>query len=106
MEPVRHPDRVCLSFIDGLYWVDGNLIAIQNGPMLPCIVQFKLDPRGKRVVGTTVLERRNPLSDGITTGVMVGKELYYVANPQTDKADEKDPAKLAPLQILAVKVVR
>lgn len=54
----------------------------------------------------TVLERRNPFFDGITTGVMVGKELYYVANPQTDKADEKDPAKLDPLHILAVKAVR
>lgn len=54
----------------------------------------------------TVLERRNPLFDGITTGVVVGNELYYVANPQTDKADENDPAKLDPLQILAVKVAR
>jgi glutamine cyclotransferase len=103
VEPVRHSDRVCLSFIDGLYWVDGNLVAIQNGPILPRIVQLKLDKRGKRVMAMTILERRNPLFDGITTGVMVGKQLYYIANPQTAK---KSSAKLDPLQILAVQVVR
>jgi hypothetical protein len=35
--------------------------------------------------------------------VIVDKELYYVANPQTDK---KRSAKLDPLQVLAVQVVR
>lgn len=106
VEPVRHPDHICLSFIDGLYSVGGNLVAIQNGPMLPRIVRLRLDKLGKRVVSMTILERRNPLFDGITTGVMVGKELYYVANPQTDKADRKGTEKPDPLQILAVKVVR
>ena len=103
VEPIRHPDDVCLAFIDGLYWVDGNLVAIQNGPMVPRIVRLKLNRRGKEVVEMAILERRNPLFDGITTGVIVDKELYYVANPQTDK---KRSAKLDPLQVLAVQVVR
>ncbi len=103
VKPIRHPDDVSLAFIDGLYWVNGNLIAIQNGPMLPRIIRLRLDRRGMRVVGMTVLERRNPLFDGITTGVIVGKQMYYVANPQTDK---KGSAKLDALQILAVQVIR
>jgi hypothetical protein len=32
-----------------------------------------------------ILERRNPLFDGIRTGVIVGSEFYYMANVQDDK---------------------
>lgn len=71
--------------------------------MVPRIVRLRLNGRGKEVVEMAILERRNPLFDGITTGVIVDKELYYVANPQTDK---KRSAKLDPLQVLAVQVVR
>lgn len=40
--PMIHPDDVCLAFIDGLYAIDGSLVAIQNGPMLPRIVEFRM----------------------------------------------------------------
>lgn len=49
VEPVRHPDRIGLSFISGLYCVAGSLVAIQNGPMLPRVTQFKLNRRGTQV---------------------------------------------------------
>ncbi len=51
----------------------------------------------------TTLEGRNPLFDMLTTGALVGDQLYYVANRQIDK---KTSADLHPLQILAVRVVR
>ncbi len=102
VQPLPHPANVGLAFIDGLYATEGSLIAIQNGPMLPRIVQFKLSNSGREIVGMTTLERRNPLFDGITTGALVNNELYYVANPQMDK---KGAAKLDPLRILAVRVL-
>jgi hypothetical protein len=48
-----------------------------------------------------VLERRNPLFDGVTTGALVDGQLYYVANPQIDK---KSIGKANPLKILSVAV--
>jgi hypothetical protein len=102
VKAMPHPDSICLAFIDGLYATAASLIAIQNGPMLPRIVQFKLGDSGKEIVGMRILERRNPVFDGITTGVLVGSEFYYVANPQTDK---KNSAILNPLQVLSVPVV-
>ena len=99
--PIRHPDHVCLAFIDGLYATEGNLIAIQNGPMTPRIVEFRLNSGGREIVEMTTLERRNPLFDGVTTGALAGQELYYVANPQIDK---KNSGKLNPLQILGVRI--
>jgi hypothetical protein len=99
--PVVHPDDVCLAFIDGLYATQRSLIAIQNGPMLPRIVEFRLSYNRLQIVAMTVLERRNQAFDGITTGAVVQNDLYYVANPQTDKSSG---AELHPLQVFSVRV--
>lgn len=101
VKPVLHPRHISLAFIDGLYALQGSLVAIQNGPMLPRIVQFGLDKSGREIVKMKVLERRNPSFDGVTTGVLVGNQLYYAANPQIDR---KNSARQNPLQILAVRV--
>ncbi len=101
VNPMIHPDDICLAFIDGLYTSHRSLIAIQNGPMLPRIVEFRLGEDRRQIVAMRVLERRNPAFDGITTGVVVGNELYYVANPQTDK---KNGPNVRPLQVLGVRI--
>jgi len=99
--PMIHPGDVCLAFIDGLYAIHGSLIAIQNGPMLPRIVEFRMDPSQSQITAMRILERRNPAFNGITTGVIVHDDLYYVANPQTDK---QGATKLRPLQIFSVRI--
>ncbi len=38
-----------------------------------------------------VLERRNPLFDGVTTGVLAGGDFFYMANIQDDKKAGFDP---------------
>ncbi len=101
VKAIVHPANVCLAFIDGLYETEGNLLAIQNGPVSPRIVQFRLAKNGREIVDMVTLERRNPSFDGITTGALVNNWLYYVANPQTDK---KNSPKLNPFQIFAVEV--
>jgi hypothetical protein len=100
VKPIPHPASVCLAFIDGLYATRNSLIAIQNGPMSPRIVQFRLNNNGREITGMTTLERRNPLFEGITTGVLTGNQFYYVANPQIEKTN----ATRNPLQILALRV--
>jgi hypothetical protein len=99
--PMLHPDDVCLAFIDGLYATHGSLVAIQNGPMLPRIAEFRMNANQTQIMAMRVLERRNPAFDGITTGVIVGSNLYYVANPQTAK---RGGAELRPLQIFSVSI--
>ncbi len=99
--PMIHPEDVCLAFIDGLYATQRSLIAIQNGLMLPRIVEFRLSDNRRQIVAMRVLERRNPAFDGITTGVVVRNDLWYVANPQTDKKSGGD---LNPLQVFSVRI--
>lgn len=99
--PMIHPEDIGLAFIDGLYATQGSLIAIQNGPMLPRIVEFGLSENRRQIVAMKILERRNPAFDGITTGVVVHNDLYYVANPQTDK---QSAAEARPLQVFSVRI--
>jgi sugar lactone lactonase YvrE len=101
--PMMHPDNICLAFVDGLYATRRSLIAIQNGPMLPRIVVFRLAKNRLQIVAMKVLERRNPAFDGITTGAVVRNDFYYIANPQTDK---KRGAELQPLQVFSMRIDR
>ena len=47
-----------------------------------------------------VLERRNPLFDGITTGVIDGDDFYYMANIQDDKKTGFDPITILKIHLL------
>ena len=61
------------------------MIAIQNGFMSPRVVRFPLTGDLRVIKGFEVLERRNPLFEGVTTGVVVGDDFFYIANIQDDK---------------------
>jgi len=83
--PIRRPANLCLSTIDGLYFHHGALIAIQNGFMVPRIVRLTLTRDLHGIERFEVLERRNALFDGVTTGVIVRGDFYYMANIQDQK---------------------
>lgn len=97
--PITRPPDLCLAYIDGLYAYSGSLMAIQNGPMSPRVVRLHLNRQHDGIERFEVLERRNPLFDGVTTGVIAGRNFYFMANIQ----DEKRPdAKFDPLTILRI----
>jgi hypothetical protein len=98
-QPLPHPADLCLAYVDGLYFHRGALVAIQNSNMTPRVVRMTLSRDLTSATRFDVLERRNPLFDGITTGVVVGSELFYMANIQDDKKTG-----FTPLMILKVRV--
>ncbi len=71
------------SGIDGLSFYNNSLIAIQNtaGPQSR-VMQFELNKEMNSVVRAIILESGNPLCNFPTTGVIVGDELYFIANSQ------------------------
>jgi hypothetical protein len=89
--PIARPSGLCLATIDGLYFHRGALIAIQNAFMSPRVVLFKLTRDLRAIQGFEVLERRNPLFDGVTTGVVAGSDFFYMANIQDDKKTGFNP---------------
>jgi hypothetical protein len=99
VQPVARPGDLCLATIDGLYFYRGALIAIQNAFMSPRVVRMRLRKDLRGIEGFEVLERRNPLFDGLTTGVIVGNELFYMANIQDEKQSGFQPITILKIAI-------
>jgi sugar lactone lactonase YvrE len=97
--PIPPPAGLCLATIDGLYFHRGSLIAIQNAFMTPRVVRFDLNRDHRSIARFEVLERRNPLFDGVTTGVIAGDDFYYMANIQDDKKTNFDPIRLLKIHL-------
>jgi sugar lactone lactonase YvrE len=79
------PDDVMVLGIDGLYADGHDLIGIQNGTSPHRVVRLRLDAAGQRIRGLEVLERAHPDYAEPTLGVVVGRELYYVAASQWER---------------------
>jgi len=95
--PIAHPDKLCLATIDGLYFHRGALLAIQNGFMTPRVVRLILTRDLRAIERFDVLERRNPLFEGVTTGVFTGRDFFYMANIQDDKKSGFNPIRVLKL---------
>jgi hypothetical protein len=78
-------ENVLALGIDGLLVTGGHLVAIQNGVTPHRVVRLTLDGPGGRIVRSEVLERARPDYAEPTLGVVVGGDLYYVANSQWER---------------------
>jgi hypothetical protein len=82
------PADMALSGIDGLFLHGGRLVGIQNGLRPHRVLRLTLGPRQDAVVRAEILESAHPEYDEPTLGVMVGNDLYYVANSQWGSFDQ------------------
>jgi hypothetical protein len=107
---MRHPRGACLATIDGLYFFDRSLVAIQNGVMAPRVVRLRLNRDFSTIDGIEVLERRNPeFEGGPTTAAIANGELVFMANPQLNKLVDgkiKTDAGLRPITMLRIHLDR
>ncbi len=79
---LAHPALVPTGGVDGLYFNQGALVAVQNGAGRARVVRFWLDEGWSRVVRGEILESGNPDFEIPTTGVLNGNMFYYIANSQ------------------------
>ncbi|HYC52346.1 MAG TPA: hypothetical protein VEB19_14640 [Gemmatimonadaceae bacterium] len=70
---------------DGIAWHNGAIIAIQNGFAPARIMRFRLNGAADSVATAEVIDRNSALADEPTLGVVIGDDLYYVANSQWEK---------------------
>ena len=77
---VSHPLEMTLSAVDGLYFYENSLIAVQ--PRFDRITRSYLDKKGAGVTHQEIIEAHNPHFDFPTTGCIAGKTFYYIANSQ------------------------
>jgi sugar lactone lactonase YvrE len=101
-------DSVLPLGIDGLYLHRGSLVGIQNGVVPHRVTRFTLSPTGDRMVRAEVLERGHPRYDEPTLGVLVGDDMYYVANSQWERFGEDgrvaNPESLEPPVVLRLRL--
>ncbi|MCP5053021.1 MAG: hypothetical protein GY940_37990 [bacterium] len=79
---LAHAENMSLTGIDGLYFHNGSLVAVQNYGGLNRVARFHLNKDGDSVEKLEVLEANHSLFIIPTTGVPVGNEFYYIANSQ------------------------
>ncbi len=108
VKAVEYPEGVIVHGADGLYFYRDSLVAVQNLRGPGRVVRLFLNRGGDRVERERVVEAFNPLFEIPTTGVLVGDELFYIANSQLRKLNDAGviPAgtKLDEVRILRAKL--
>jgi len=96
-------DKLTLGGIDGLYWFDGTLVAIQNDMSPKRVMRLRLGSDGRSIVQEQPLEAAQPAFGLPTVGTVVDKGLYFIANSQkglySDLGVLTDADKLEPVHI-------
>jgi DNA-binding beta-propeller fold protein YncE len=101
------PAGISLAQVDGLYFWNGGLLAIQNGYGPNRIVYLPLAPDGNSVTAGRLLEFRSSNLDLPTTGAILNGSFYYMVNTQIDHEQDgklKNPAHLQPVRIAVLKL--
>lgn len=85
--PLRASKDMALLGIDGLYFHDGKLLAIQNGISPNRVIEFRIT--SSAITDYKILEANHPDFNEPTLGVIDGRNFYYVANSQWGLVNEK-----------------
>ena len=97
------PAKLVLGGIDGLYWYDNTLVAIENGMSPPRVMRLSLDASGHRITKAMPLDAANPEFALPTYGAIADDGLYFVANSQKNAYDQygtpRDEAKLQAVNV-------
>lgn len=102
---LKPANNITLIGIDGLYFYRGSLIAIQNGTNPQRVIKFTAT--NNSISRSETIEANHPDFNEPTLGVIVGNDLYYIANSQWPLVNEKaelDKAKLHEPVILKLRL--
>jgi hypothetical protein len=94
-----------LAGIDGLYWLNNTLVAVQNAIGTPRIASFQLSEDGTRVTRTTVLENRPSFTFLPTTGAIMGGNFYFIMNSQVDNMNGDHVIDVSKLEAVRIGVL-
>ncbi len=99
---------VSLKGIDGIYFYNNSLIAIQNGVTPLRSTQYFLNKEFDQITSFEIIDRKHPAFGEPTLGVIDGKTFYYIANSQWGGYDDKHQIKpddqLKDIVVLKVKL--
>jgi hypothetical protein len=103
-------DSTAVSGIDGLVRVGHALVAVQNGVAPRRVVELRMDDGETRITGWRALESGTPLLTEPTHAVLVGGEVFFVADSGWDRLNADGTLRpgmvLEPAHVLRVRVDR
>jgi sugar lactone lactonase YvrE len=107
-ERLPKPADLPLVAIDGLYWRDGALIAVQSLGAAGRVLRLELDPEGRRIQRSELLEAGGPHLTSPSTAAVGRDRLYVLANAQVRKlkGDGSIEAPLEPAVVLELPLKR
>jgi len=79
---VKTSADVSLKGIDGIYFYNNSLIAIQNGVNPLRCMRYFLSTEQNMITGFEIIDRKHPSFGEPTLGVIDGNDFYYIANSQ------------------------
>ena len=82
MAPVAAPEGTFVGGIDGLYTVDGELVAIQNGLRPHRVLRIALAPGAAQVERVTTIASNSPELAAMTTAAVGRGEITVLAGSQ------------------------
>ena len=86
------PEGEIVGWGDGLYFNDGNLLAItghrEGEHIVNRVVRLRLSEALDRITEIEVLDQDHPLYSNPTTGAIADGWFYYIATAQFEKFDE------------------
>ncbi|MCM2315436.1 MAG: hypothetical protein NDJ92_09835 [Thermoanaerobaculia bacterium] len=105
VEPVAAAPDVSVVGVDGLLWMRGSLVAVQNGTSPQRIVRLGWDAKQRRVTSWELLEANRPEFEELTLATAVGDSLYFIATSQWEAFDERGKLKegASPREIVVMK---
>lgn len=77
---IETPGTMALLGIDGLLWVDGALVAVQNGVQPMRVLRIVLESGAQRVASVDVLDRPSENAGEFTVAAAIGREIVFVSS--------------------------
>jgi sugar lactone lactonase YvrE len=77
---LKTPDNITLFGIDGMYFYDNSLLAVQNAIFPNRVVRYMLNDDFDAVTKAKIIEYANPVLSAPTTGAIASGYFYYIAN--------------------------
>jgi sugar lactone lactonase YvrE len=88
VEWLRHVENVAINGIDGLYFHDRALLAVQNGTSPERVIRIELTPALDAVAKLDVIQTNTNHFGDPTHGVIVGNDFYCITNSGWDAFDD------------------
>ncbi len=80
-------DKLSLGGIDGLYWYDGTLVAIQNDMSPQRVMRLRLSADGRSIANAMPLDVAQPAFTSLAGSAVSGDGLYTIANSEKELYD-------------------